>query len=98
MNTLIAHDVFEAWLNALQDRRGKARILKRLAKAEDGHFGDVKPVGDGVYEMRINFGPGYRIYYTRQDATVYLLLAGGDKSRQARDIALAKRLAANWKE
>ena len=86
-------DAFDAWLNGLKDRRGKARILIRLLAAEQGHFGDCAPVGEGISEMRIHIGPGYRVYFTRRGETVYLLLAGGDKASQRRDIAMAKALA-----
>lgn len=72
---------------------GRARILVRIRSAEAGNFGDCEPVGDGVSEMRIHTGPGYRVYFTRRGETVYLLLAGGNKSSQKRDIVLAKKLA-----
>jgi putative addiction module killer protein len=77
---------FDAWLHGLKDRGAKARIVLRVRKAEAGHFGDTKPVGEGVSELRIDAGPGYRIYYTRRGEVVYLLLLGGDKSSQAQDI------------
>lgn len=93
MLTLLRADAFDAWLNGLKDRRGKARILIRLLAAEQGHFGDCAPVGEGISEMRIHIGPGYRVYFTRRGETVYLLLAGGDKASQRRDIAMAKALA-----
>jgi putative addiction module killer protein len=77
---------FDAWLRDLKDHAAKTRILLRVRKAEAGHFGDTKPVGDGVSELRIDMGPGYRIYYTRRGEVVYLLLLGGDKSSQSQDI------------
>lgn len=73
--------------------RGKARIAARILSAEQGNFGDSEPVGEGVSEMRIHFGPGYRVYYTRRGEVVYLLLLGDDKSSQKRDISRAKQMA-----
>jgi putative addiction module killer protein len=90
--TLLRSGEFDAWLRDLRDRVGKARILARIDAAELGNFGDCAPVGEGVSEMRIHVGPGYRVYYAQQGAVVYLLLIGGDKSTQARDIKRAKRL------
>lgn len=93
MNSFLRTDEFDAWLARLKDKVGKARILQRLDAAQYGNFGDCAPVGEGVSEMRIHIGPGYRVYYTRQGEVVYLLLLGGDKSTQARDIKRAKALA-----
>lgn len=98
MFTLIRSSIFDGWLIKLRDARGKARILARLKSASFGNFGDCEPVGEGVSEMRIHAGPGYRVYFTRSGATVYVLLVGGDKSSQAKDIALAKKLARQLKE
>lgn len=84
---------FAAWLKALRDLEGRARILKRLRRLADGHFGDCKAVGEGVSELRMFFGPGYRAYFTMVGDTVVLLLVGGDKDSQPRDIALARKLA-----
>jgi putative addiction module killer protein len=86
-------EAFDDWLSSLADGKGKARILARINSATFGNFGDVVPVGDGINEMRIHFGPGYRVYYMRRDTKVYLLLAGGEKSSQKRDIARAKTIA-----
>jgi putative addiction module killer protein len=83
---------FDEWLRALRDPVGKARILARLRSASLGHFGDCEPIGEGISEMRIHAGPGYRVYYTRRGRTVYLLLCGGDKSNQQKDIRRAKML------
>ena len=98
MNTFVRSSDFDEWLTALRDDKGKARILVRLQSATFGNFGDCKPVGEGVSEMRIPVGPGYRVYYVRTGTTVYVLLAGGDKSTQKRDIARALRMARDLKE
>lgn len=94
MNQFKKSDEFEAWFKALKDLRAKTRILARIVSAEKGNFGDTEPVGHGVSEMRIHYGPGYRLYYTRQGDVVYLLLIGGDKSTQKRDIKKAIEMAA----
>lgn len=86
---------FVKWLDAVRDPFAKVRVLKRIRMAEAGNFGDCEPVGHGVSEMRIHYGPGYRVYFTRRNSVVYLLLIGGDKSTQDRDIKLAKQLALN---
>lgn len=86
-------EVFTTWLKRLRDQKGRARILARLESARLGNLGDTHPVGEGVSEMRIHFGPGYRVYFVRQQKTVLLLLCGGDKSTQAKDIRRAKKLA-----
>lgn len=78
---------------ALKDRTGKVRILHRLTAAEHGNFGDCEPVGGGVSEMRIHFGPGYRVYFTRVGKRIYFLLIGGNKSSQKRDIKRAIEMA-----
>lgn len=97
MNTFVQSSDFNAWLSNLADQKAKARILFRLRSATFGNFGDCQPVGEGVSEMRIHFGPGYRVYYTRNGATVYILLAGGTKASQSRDIARAKKMARELK-
>jgi putative addiction module killer protein len=84
---------FDAWLSPLADSKGKARILARLRSAAFGNFGDCESVGEGVSEMRVHVGPGYRVYFIRTERTVYLLLTGGDKSTQSKDIARAKLMA-----
>jgi putative addiction module killer protein len=86
---------FDAWLKALRDPVGKARILARIRSAEAGNVGDATAVGGGVFEMRIHVGPGYRLYYCRRGEVTYLLLLGGDKSSQQRDIRAAKALLTN---
>lgn len=84
---------FVDWLSALRDPRAKARIAARLRMAGEGHLGDVKSVGDGVSEMRVDVGPGYRLYYTRRGQELIVLLIGGDKSTQDRDIKRARKMA-----
>ena len=93
MNTFLRTEEFDAWLSALKDKVGRARIAHRIRSAEHGNFGDCEPVGSGVSEMRVHVGPGYRVYYTRRGEVVYLLLVGGDKSSQKRDIQRAMELA-----
>ena len=94
MNQFKKSDEFETWFKALKDLRAKTRILARIVSAEKGNFGDTEPVGHGISEMRIHYGPGYRLYYTRRGEIVYLLLIGGDKSTQKRDIKKAIEMAA----
>lgn len=84
---------FAAWIAKLSDQQAVRRITIRLARLEVGLLGDVKPVGAGVSELRINYGPGYRVYFAQRGAVLILLLCGGDKGTQARDIAKAKALA-----
>ena len=86
---------FKDWLRSLRDKQTKARIQSRIDRLRLGGFGDYQSVGDGVFELRIHFGPGYRVYFGLLGAQVVLLLCGGDKSTQARDIADAQRY---WKE
>jgi putative addiction module killer protein len=86
---------FTDWLNSLRDSTTRRRILKRLLRLEQGHFGDVKSVGDGVSELRFFFGAGYRVYYGEDGDTIIVLLCGGDKGSQNRDIQQAK---AYWQE
>ena len=88
-------DVFARWLDELRDIKARARLLVRLDRLAEGNPGDVKPVGEGVSELRIDYGPGYRVYYKKQGRTIIILLSGGDKRTQKRDIARAQRLARN---
>ncbi|MEO8480428.1 MAG: type II toxin-antitoxin system RelE/ParE family toxin [Gemmatimonadota bacterium] len=92
MTHFLRTDAFDRWLRTLRDAAGKARILARLRSAEAGNFADVSSVGMGIFEMRIHTGPGYRVYYCRRSATTWVLLCGGDKSSQERDIRRARRL------
>lgn len=88
-------DVFVQWLDELRDIRARARVQARIERLASGNPGDVKPVGDGVSELRIDYGPGYRVYFTRRGNEVVILLAGGDKSTQDTDIKTAQKLARN---
>jgi putative addiction module killer protein len=88
-------DVYAKWLDGLRDIRARARVLARVERLAAGHAGDAEPVGEGVSEMRINYGPGYRVYYKQQGRELVILLAGGDKSSQTRDLKTALRLARN---
>lgn len=85
---------FDDWFEGLRDRQTRFRLLRRLEKAQRGLLGDVAPVGEGVYEMREFFGPGWRMYYLQRDKIFIVMLGGGDKSSQTEDIVAAKALAA----
>jgi len=88
-------DVFASWLDNLSDMQGRSRILARIERLACGHPGDSKLIDKGVSELRINCGPGYRVYFTKQGKEIIILLAGGDKSTQSKDIKTAIRLARN---
>ncbi|RKU11637.1 addiction module killer protein [Candidatus Poribacteria bacterium] len=89
---------FSEWYATIQDRSTRHRIQNRLDRLEDGNFGDCRSLGDGVFELRFHFGPGYRIYFGEVDNTIVLLLCAGDKSSQARDIRRAKDYWLQYKE
>ena len=91
-------DLFVQWLDSLADIQARARVQARIERLEAGNPGDVEPVGEGVSELRINYGPGYRVYFKRRGRAWIILLAGGDKSTQAKDIKAALRLARNLSE
>ncbi len=91
-------DFFAKWIDGLRDVQARARVLARIERLAAGNPGDSKPVGDGVYELRVHHGPGYRVYYKLQKHEIVILLAGGDKSSQSRDIKTALRLARNLQE
>ena len=86
---------FEEWLDDLKDKQAVARVLARLARVRHGNLGDCKPVGEGVSELRVDYGPGYRVYFGQKGRTLVVLLCGGDKRTQDRDIRLAKQF---WQE
>lgn len=90
---IVEGPVFSRWLDTLRDRSARQRIVSRIDPFRDGNPGDVKPVGQGVSEMRVDYGPGYRVYFMRVGDVVYLLLCGGDKASQKRDIETAIKLA-----
>ena len=89
---------FLEWLRALRDVRAVARVQVRIDRLSLGNPGDVRPVGEGISEMRVDYGPGYRVYFTQRGTTLVLLLCGGDKGTQDTDIAKAKALAKEWKD
>lgn len=89
---------FDQWFDGLRDRMTKLRLAARLRKASSGNLGDVKPVGEGVYEMREFFGPGWRMYFVQRGPVVVVMLGGGDKSSQQSDIAAALALATNLED
>lgn len=88
-------EVYAKWLDGLRDVRARARVLARVERLAAGHAGDAQPIGDGVSELRIHYGPGYRVYFKRKGQELILLLAGGDKRSQTKDIKTALRLARN---
>ncbi len=90
--------LFAQWLNGLNDLQARARVQTRIERLATGNAGDVEPVGEGVSELRINYGPGYRVYFKKRGRELIILLAGGDKSTQAKDIKAALRLARNLLE
>lgn len=98
MIEIIKTDVFDRWLHDLRDARARARVETRIRRLSLGNPGDVKPVGEGVSELRIDYGPGYRVYFMQRGPVLIVLLCGGDKGSQDRDIALAKNIARQWTE
>ena len=97
MFTILRSATFDRWLHRLRDRRAVQRIVARLLAAAEGHLGDVRAVGGGVSEMRIQHGPGYRLYFITRGPELIVLLCGGDKDSQRRDIERAKSMAAEWR-
>lgn len=89
---------FSSWLDSLRDREARARIKKRLDRVASGNFGDYRSVGDGVFELRIDCGPGYRVYFVKVGIPIVLLLCGGDKSTQNQDIVQVKQFWADFKQ
>ena len=98
MISIYTTETFDVWYAGLRDRQGARRIQARIDRVSDGNFGDCEPVGEGVSEMRIHFGPGYRVYFARRGSDVVILLAGGDKSSQGKDIKAALRAARQIRE
>ena len=96
MFSVIETDEFTDWLTGLKDRPTRIRLARRLNKARRGNLGDIKPVGEGVFEMREFFGPGWRMYYVERSGALVVMLGGGEKSGQANDIKRAKKLAEEW--
>ena len=93
MINVLTTDTFDIWFAGLEDKRAIARIQARIDRAEDGNFGDCSPVGEGVSEMRIHYGPGYRVYFVQRGMELVILLAGGIKSTQSKDIKTVLQLA-----
>lgn len=93
--TVDGKNIFDKWLDSLRDRRAKAKIRARLDPVEDGNLGDCKSVGEGVFELRIDYGTGYRIYFGQEGIIIIILLCGGDKSTQKQDIDKAQEY---WKD
>lgn len=91
-------ETFRRWWTRLKDERARGAIFARLDRLAYGHAGDVRPIGEGISELRIHYGPGYRVYFRRRGDVLILLLCGGDKKTQAKDIRTAKRLAAKWSD
>ena len=98
MFEIVTSDLFDRWFEGLKDRKGKMIVLARLRRMSLGQFGDAKPVGSGISELRIDFGPGYRLYFMQRGQIMVIVLAGGDKSTQARDIKTAQLAAAEWRD
>ena len=98
MRSIYSTEVFDAWFEALRDKQAARRIQARIDRVEEGNFGDCQPVGEGVSEMRIHYGPGYRVYLAQRRADIVILLAGGDKATQNKDIKTAIGLAKQLKE
>jgi putative addiction module killer protein len=98
MPAIIKSDVFDRWLKRLRDRKAKAKIEARILRLSMGNPGDIKPIGRGISEMRIEYGPGYRMYFKQIGEELIILLCGGDKSTQQEDIAMAQKIAMDWKE
>lgn len=98
MKTIKQTTTYMTWARKLKDQRAKAAIAARIIRLANGLAGDVSPVGQGVSELRIHYGPGYRVYFAQHGEEVVLLLCGGDKSTQSRDIEAAKKLAIQWRQ
>ena len=97
MFQVIRSDEFIKWLKSLKDAKAREIIFARLLRIEEGNFGDVKPIGEGISEARIHYGAGYRLYFIKQENVIVIMLGGGTKSSQARDIDKAKKQAEEWR-
>lgn len=93
MKTILTTELFDIWFDGLRDKQAVRRIQARIDRTEDGNLGDYEPIGEGVSEMRIHYGPGYRVYFVQRSMEIMILLAGGDKSTQPRDIKAALAIA-----
>jgi putative addiction module killer protein len=93
MNSILTTEVFDDWFASLKDAQAARRVQARIDRAEDGNFGDCQPVGEGVSEMRIHYGPGFRVYFVKRGMEIVILLAGGNKSTQSKDIKTALEIA-----
>lgn len=98
MVKVVRSSTFDQWLRGLKDRQAAARVQVRIDRLADGNPGDVKPVGSGVSELRISYGPGYRVYYIKKGEILVVLLCGGDKASQSKDIDTAQRIATEWRK
>lgn len=98
MIKVVESETFKRWLRGLRDVGARSRIVLRVRRLEAGNVGDVKPIGTGLSELRIDYGPGYGVYYMRRGAVMVVLLCGGDKRTQRQDIAAAQRIAAEWRD
>lgn len=98
MLEVVKSATFDKWLSALRDRRARAKVQVRITRLALGNPGDVKPVGAGISELRIDYGPGYRVYFMQRGPVLVVLLCGGEKRTQAADIKLAQAIAKDWKE
>jgi putative addiction module killer protein len=98
MVDVLKSDTFDLWLRGLRDSRARARIEMRIRRLSLGNPGDVQPIGAGLSEMRIDYGPGYRVYFLQRDTTVAVLLCAGDKRTQQADITTARMIAAEWRD
>lgn len=96
--TIRITDTFDEWFDQLKDKRAVSRINAHILRFSHGNSGQTRDLGEGVSEMKIGYGPGYRVYYARRGEVIYLILCGGDKRTQSRDIAEAKRIAKEWKD
>lgn len=98
MVKVVRSSTFDQWLRGLKDRQAAARVQVRIDRLADGNPGDVKPVGSGISELRISYGPGYRVYYIKKGKILVVLLCGGDKASQSKDIDIAQRIATEWRK